>query len=126
MDWAAPWLTGPDPSCQLGQHHPYSRCLFLCGPPSRFGGAGTCLGFMPAPDHGVRTWNLPQGVETGKLGSVGGDGCGWVLKALPCGCCSFQKPWQSLAEQSEQGLSWPQPQALGPCWWRRLEGLSRP
>lgn len=39
VDWAAPWPTGPDPRCQLGQHHPYSRCLFLCGPPSRFGGA---------------------------------------------------------------------------------------
>ena len=61
-----------------------------------------CLNMEPAP--GSRDW------EAGQRG--GGDGCGWVLKALPCGCCFFQKPCQSLAEQSEQGLSWPQPQAL--------------
>ena len=44
-----------------------------------------------------------------KLGSVGGDGCGWAPCPLPCpltcGSCSSQGPWQSLAEQSEQGLS---------------------
>lgn len=50
--------------------------------------AGTCLGFMPAPDHGVQTRSLHQKVETEKLGSVGGDGCGWV----PAGAAPLRDP----------------------------------
>lgn len=86
VDWAAPWPTGPDPRCQLGRHHPFSVGL----PPGLVGPwrAGTCLGFMPAPDHGVQTRSLHQRVETEKLGSVGGDGCGWV----PAGAAPLRDP----------------------------------
>lgn len=84
MDWAAPGPTGPDPRCQLGQHHPYSRCLFLCGPPSRFGRAlegwdlpwlyacsrSWCLNMEPAP--GSRDWEAGQ--RAGRWLWVGAQG----------------------------------------------------